>query len=150
MNNSGKTRFDWTRYITLSEDLLNQMKADEEDLARCGISRAYYGAFHLVVVYMKKNDIYRDVVGEGSHQTVIKDCISYGSSSNREAGKLWKTIGEKLKRLYECRKKADYKECYFPAMIPPTACMKDELKKAVCYAKEVQDNVVLLEEAEAS
>lgn len=35
-------------------------------------------------------------------------------------------------------------------MIPPTACMKDELKKAVCYAKEVQDNVVLLEEAEAS
>ena len=150
MSASGKGHFDWARYITLSDDLLGRMKADEEDLARCGISRAYYGAFHLVVAYMKDQGIYRSVAGEGSHQTVIKDCASYKNSDNKTAGALWLKISENLKRLYDMRKKADYEVPYFRGMIPTTACMKAELIKAIRHAKVVQKNVNELKTVESS
>ena len=41
--------FDWTDYITFSEDLLNS-RSDEASL-RSAISRAYYGAFGKIRPY---------------------------------------------------------------------------------------------------
>lgn len=149
MNSAGRCLFDWARYIALSENLLERMAEDEEDLARCGISRAYYGAFHLVVAYMKQNNLYRNVVGEGSHQTVIRDCASFQRASNQDAGKLWGQISEALKRLRDLRKKADYEGVYFRGSIPPVACMKNELIKAIHHAKDVQEKVASLRIVEA-
>lgn len=138
-------KFDWLKYIDFAGDLLEQDDNDEAK-RRCGISRAYYGAYNKVVSYMKEKNIYSNNFGEGSHQTVIKDCKNFGSNNKTEAEKAWKRIGDKLGRMKVMRVKADYRECYFQEGF--TGSMKNELAKAVQWAQAIASDVETIRKEE--
>lgn len=110
--NEGHIKFNWNRYIDLAESLFKSISkdTDNEVKERCGISRAYYGAFHRARSYLEKIGIIIDVNNKGSHNMVIEEFKNIGKSN-----KLWSRIGLDLERLKIQRKKADYDDKYFTA-----------------------------------
>ena len=139
------SKFDWLKYIDFADELLAQ-NDDDEAKRRCGISRAYYGAFNKVVSYMREQNIYSDRFGEGSHQAVINDCNNFGSNNKTEAEKAWKRIGENLGRMKVMRFKADYRDCYFPKDF--AGSMRNELTKAVQWARAIASDVETIRKEE--
>lgn len=150
MSGEGRSKFNWADYISLAENMLSRYGEEDDDEAidRCGISRAYYGAFHLTVAYMKSRSIYRDIIGEGSHQTVIKDCISYKSDLDKEIGGLWFSIGIDLKNMRIMRMRADYEDKYWKIPVSPSVRLKSELRKACVMARKIEQNIKKLNEKE--
>lgn len=150
MSIEGRIGFNWEKYISLSEEIFEKYgeEDDDEALDRCGISRAYYGAFHLTVGYMKSCHIFRRVIGEGSHEAVIKDCISYKNNANRKIGQLWFNIGNGLKRMKAMRVKADYCDKYWDQSVSPSLRLKSELKRANVEARMIEENLRKLKEIE--
>ena len=107
---TGHLKFNWNRYIDFADKLFQSMSDDEDDETkdRCGISRAYYGAFHRAQSYLHKIGIDIDVYDRGSHNRVISEFKNIGRSN-----RLWAGIGLDLERLKNQRKKADYDDKYF-------------------------------------
>ena len=140
-------KFSWCKYIELSQQINESYQDENEARARCGISRAYYGAFHVVIDYMKEQDIFQNDLGEGSHQKVIGDCVQFSKSANKDAGRLWGKLAEGLKRLKNMRVQADYKDYYWKDN-RQVLHMKPELQKAVGCAEKLQGEVCDLREAE--
>ena len=87
---TGHIKFNWIRYIDFAENLLETIPKDEDDEVkeRCGISRAYYGAFHRAKSYLNKIGITIDVNDRGSHNRVIEEFKNIGKSN-----KLWRGVG---------------------------------------------------------
>ena len=90
--------FDWTKFISLAEELIKQKHADEASW-RSGISRAYYGVFCIARNKKGLKNYYKANV----HKNVIKQ---YQDSYNRDE----KYIGTILDKLRKERNKADYDE----------------------------------------
>ena len=139
------SKFDWLKYIDFADELLVQDDNDEAK-RRCGISRAYYGAYNKVVSYMKEKNIYSSNLWEGSHQTVITDCKNFGKNNKTEAEKAWLRIGNNLGRMKDMRVKADYRDYFFPK--GATGSMKDELAKAVKRARAIASDVETIRKEE--
>lgn len=142
----GVRSFDWRKYIDLAELLLNLTKENEYNEAeyRCGISRAYYGAYNETKEYLKSigETIRED--GSGTHTDVILKCERYESNSN----KLWRGLSEKLKSLKAMRIKADYNEIYFPKHVAGNNALRYELKNAIRIAREIIDQIDTISEKE--
>lgn len=134
MTNAGYVKFDWNKYIDLAEELLKSIPDDLEDEAkeRCGISRAYYGAFHRAARFLR--DVAHQTINvyqKGSHNEVIKS-FEYFGSNNRK----YLFVAEELKRLKRKRERADYDDRYF-ATILPSVKLKNELISAIIHAKKI-------------
>lgn len=143
---AGHIRFNWNRYVDFAESLLNSMSGDEDDELkdRCGISRAYYGAFHRAQAYLIKIGITIDVNDKGSHSFVIKQFKEIGG-----ANRLWSTVGLELERLKNQRKKADYDDKYF-SNAEKNSSLKNQLKTAVLRACSIVKKIDAIEEEELS
>ena len=144
--NAGHIRFNWNRYIDYADNLLNSMFDDEDDEVkdRCGISRAYYGAFHRAQAYLNKIGITVDVNNRGSHNRVIEQFKGIG-----KANRLWFGIGLDLERLKNQRKKADYDDKYF-APAEKNSILKKQLEMAILKARSVVDKINNIEEQESN
>ena len=115
---------------------------DDEVKDRCGISRAYYGAFHRAQSYLNKIGITVDVNDRGFHNRVIDEFKNIGKTN-----KLWSGIGLDLERLKIQRKKADYCDRYF-GTIEKYGKLKKELEMAVAKARCVVKRIDEIEEQE--
>lgn len=126
--------FQWVSYIDLAEELLKQVPKDRKDnqlseaRARCGISRVYYGVFHVVQDYLKETGFVPQTIGEGSHQAVIKACREFKNN------KSLLRIGNDLERLKDKRTKADYHDVYFELAGSPYGRFHKELQLAIMIA----------------
>ena len=143
---AGHLKFNWNRYIDFAEDLLKTIPKDEEDEVkeRCGISRAYYGAFHRAQNYLNKIGITVDVKDKGSHNRVIDEFNTIGKSN-----RLWAGIGLELNRLKIQRQKADYHDRYFEA-IEKFSKLRNELEKSVSRARYIVKKIDEIEEREGN
>ena len=141
---AGHLKFNWNRYIDFADELLKSMAEDEDDELkdRCGISRAYYGAFHRAKSYLDKIGITIDINGSDSHNKVIEEYKKIGKNN-----KLWARIGLDLERLKIQRKKADYKDKYFIDS-EKSHSLKKQLQTAVLKAYEVVKLIDKIEEQE--
>ncbi len=139
------SKFDWLNYIDFADELLAQ-EDNNEARHRCGISRAYYGAYNKVVSYMKEKNIYSGRTWEGSHQTVITSCCDFGRNNKTKAEKAWRRIGINLGRIKDMRVKADYREYYFPQGY--AGSMKNELAKAVRWARGIALDIEIIRKEE--
>lgn len=141
---AGHIKFNWIRYIGFAEDLLETIPKDGDDEVkeRCGISRAYYGAFHRAKSYLNEIGISVDINGSDSHKKVISEFKNIGKSNA-----LWRGIGLDLDRLRIQRKKADYYERYFTD-IERNRKLRTELELAVEKARCVVERIDEIEEQE--
>ena len=140
---AGYVKFNWNRYIDFSDDLFKSMSIDEDDELkdRCGISRAYYGAFHRALAYLKKINITIDINNKGSHNLVINQFKDIGKNN-----RLWSKIGLDLERLKNQRKKADYYDRYFTN--EKNISLKSQLKLAILRARSIVEGIDKIEEEE--
>lgn len=141
---AGHLRFNWNRYIDFADELLQSIpeKEDDEVKGRCGISRAYYGAFHRAKIYLNKIGITIDINGADSHNKVIEAYKKIGRHN-----KLWAGIGLDLERLKIQRKKADYSDRYF-ADIEKHLKFKNQFQIAVLRAYEIVKKIDDIEKQE--
>lgn len=101
------TAFDWSRFIRLADDILQNLpSAALADAARrTAISRAYYGAFHAALALVdadrvKAGDQPLLAIGEAHGQVV--DALRHSTDRDR------KYIGDQLRQLKNDRHAADY------------------------------------------
>ena len=141
---AGHLKFNWDRYVDFAEVLLNSMAGDEDDELkdRCGISRAYYGAFHRAQAYLHKIGITIDINNVGSHKRVIEEFKKIGASN-----KLWSGIGLELDRLKKQRKRADYDDRYF-ADNEKNLSLKKQLEQSVIRARFIIERINEIEKKE--
>ena len=144
MNNAGHLKFNWKRYLSLAEYLLESMEENEDDESkdRCGISRAYYAAFHRAGKFLRAINQTVDIYQSGSHENIIKVFEDFGRKN-----KPYAFIAKELKRLKLMRIKADYNDKYFENA-RNTASLKQELKKAILMAKDIIDTIDEIEQQE--
>ena len=140
-----KSKFNWKQYIDFADKLLEESSVVSELQMRCGISRAYYGAYNIVVGLLGEGRLLRGAGGEGSHQTLINQCKNYSDDRDRHNIKIWRNIGEHLERLKAMRVRADYYSDYFEASNTLYLNFKNELKKSVSYANRILEYVYKLE-----
>ena len=128
-------KYDWKLFLGQAKKWLDEMNNDvDETLVRCGISRAYYAAFHVCRQYLNSIGMSGDIVGEGSHKEVIEDFRRLGDArKNKEC----KKISEDLKRLKQSRVDADYKDCISSSYDASAKSMKGELEKSVLVADKL-------------
>lgn len=138
--------FDWNNYLDYAEEIFNdgQLGKENECLVRTGISRAYYGLYHLCKQF---------AVGAGlvtksqlkdsgnSHSRLInelKHTNSFNVEYNNKLNAIKKDIGETLYKLRDYRNDADYKSEY-----PRTSDREPnrDLEFAVISTKEALDNI---------
>lgn len=143
---AGHIRFNWNKYVDFAESLLKSMSSDEDDELkdRCGISRAYYGAFHRAQAYLIKIGITIDLNNKSSHNFVIGQFKEIGG-----ANRLWSKIGLDLERLKNQRKKADYNDKYFSDS-ERNLSLKNQLEMAVSRARSIVERIDKIEEEEFS
>lgn len=143
---AGYIKFNWIRYIDFAENLLETIPKDEDDEVkeRCGISRAYYGAFHRAKSYLNKIGITIDVNDRGSHNRVIEEFKNIGKSN-----KFWRGVGLDLDRLKIQRKTADYDNRYFTD-IEKNRKLRNELELAVEKARCVVSRIDEIEEEDSN
>ena len=143
--NAGHIKFNWNRYIDFADSLLESMPDDEDDELkdRCGISRAYYRAFHRAQAYLNKIGITIDIYGSGSHNRVIQEYKNIGKSN-----KLWSGIGLDLERLKNQRKRADYDDKYF-AINEKNFKLKKQLDVAIEKARYIVDKINEIDDKES-
>lgn len=142
--NEGTRPFNWRKYVELAEVLLDTADENEycEAAYRCGISRAYYGAFNETKECLKYLGETIQESGAGTHSDVIIKCERYESGGN----KLWKGLSAKLRDLKDMRIKADYKRIYFPKHIAGNNALRQELKNAIRTAKEIVEQISTIRE----
>ena len=142
--NAGHSKFNWNRYIDFAESLLKSIPDNEDDEVkdRCGISRAYYGAFHRARNYLEKIGITIDSNDRGSHNMVIDEFKNIGKSN-----KLWRGIGLELERLKFQRKKADYDSKYFTDS-EKSFKLKKQLETAILKARSIVERIDNIEKNE--
>lgn len=133
-------RFDWKRYIDYANELVDFAEKDDAK-ARCGISRAYYGAFHLVTIALGEDNIRCDPNRGGSHQIVIDQCKEYKQGDNNRVISNWHNIGNLLSRMKDMRILADYKADYFASQKTGYTNMEYELRKALGYAEQILNSL---------
>jgi uncharacterized protein (UPF0332 family) len=147
-------KFDWSNYLALAKNLLNQVnisleersnKSDsisetslDEAKLRCAISRAYYSAFCIARNYLRDvEDDYRlnkwKEYKIPPHEYVIN---TFKESSNKD----YKRIGRSLDGLREIRNKVDYEDSISLHVLPANT------KIAVETAKQVIDLLKKLEQ----
>lgn len=138
MMNKSKS-FNWEEYISYGINIYKNYE-DDEAMGRSGISRIYYGAFHLTLLCLQDTGFYPSTIGEGSHQAVIKSCKSLGEKDPEDNNnKLWRELSTTLDRLKKQRKKADYSARYFSDGDPLPHDLKRELCKAMHYAEDIKN-----------
>ena len=139
---AGHIKFDWNRYISFAEELLEFIPEDKDDEAkeRCGISRAYYGAFHRAKSYLNRIGITIDINGSDSHKKVIEEYKNVGIHN-----RLWYQVGIELDRLKKQSKKADYHDKYFDNN-EKFFKLKNQLKSAILKACWVIEKINEIEE----
>lgn len=145
--NEGSSKFHWRRYVLLARSFLstvNQEKNCEAEY-RCGISRAYYGAFNETKNYLKSIGETIREKDAGSHTDVIEKCNRYANSGNR----LWTGLGDKLKSLKEMRVKADYEEKYFKQYNISENALRNELVQALKLADDIINQIAEIKDKEA-
>ena len=128
-------KYDWKLFLGQAKKWLDGMNNDvDETLVRCGVSRAYYAAFHVCRQYLNSIGMSGDIVGEGSHKVVIEDFKRLGDAhGNREC----KKISEDLKRLKQSRVAADYKDCMISSPYARAKLLKIELNKSISAADKL-------------
>ena len=146
MSKAGHIKFNWQRYLILAEELLNSIPENEDDeaKARCGISRAYYAAYHKAESYLNKIGITIDIYQKGSHRRVIEEFSNIGRSN-----KLWSGISLSLKRLKTWRESADYNDKFFDGILSNSnLTMKSQLKMAIAISKDIIERIDKIKEEE--
>ena len=145
MSNAGQVRFNWERYLHLAKELLESIPENEDDeaKARCGISRAYYAAYHKAESYLNEIGITIDIYQKGSHKRVIEEFYNIGRSN-----RLWRGIDVSLKRLKNWRESADYKDRFFDEVSNPHLTMRSILESAIILTNDVIDRIKKIEEIE--
>lgn len=145
MSKAGQVRFNWERYLNLAEELLELIpeNKDDEAKARCGISRAYYAAYHKAEAYLNEIGITIDIYQKGSHKRVIEEFHTIGRSN-----RLWRGVDVSLKRLKTWREAADYSDRFFDEVSNPNLTMKSILKSAIILANDVIERINKIEEVE--
>lgn len=90
---------DGNSLIQFSQQVLQDSTYDPEVRARCAVSRAYYGAFHLALARLESaHEFERPKDGKGIHMKVI-----------RNVRDLDRHLGERLLGLFDKRVTADYR-----------------------------------------
>lgn len=139
MTYAGYREFNWNRYIDLAEEMSD---SDDEAKCRCGISRAYYGAFHrakkfLTEVVHQTINIYRG----GAHKEVIKSFEDFGCGN-----KDYSSVAQELIRLKKQREQADYDDVFFGKRTLPSLKLKKQLEIAVERARHIVQLVDKIEQ----
>lgn len=144
MSNAGHVKFNWNRYIDLAEFLLNSIPENDDDESkdRCGISRAYYAAFHRAEKFLRNINQTIDIHNKGSHENIIKIFSEFGRNNLS-----YRFISEELKLLKIQRKKADYDDKYF-SFESRNILLKNELRKSITRARKIIEKIENLESEE--
>ena len=113
---AGYSKFNWANYIDFAKTLYQEILAGEENECkiRCGISRAYYGAFHRAEAYLRRAQIDFKIYGKGSHENLIIEFEKLGKNGDKKFTK----ISKYLDRLKQLRVKADYYDIFFNSIAP--------------------------------
>jgi len=138
--------FDWNNYIDYAEEIFDdgELGIENECLVRTGISRAYYGLYHLC----KQFAVGAGLVTESqlkdsgnSHRRLIdelKHTNRFDVEYSRQLNDIKKDIGEILYKLRDYRNDADYESEY------PRTSDRDpnrDLEFAVVNTKEALANL---------
>jgi uncharacterized protein (UPF0332 family) len=100
-----KMSFNWSRYLSLAQQLYSNSNGDEAFL-RSAISRAYYAAFVTARNHLRDKDRIRNIPVIDAHNFVITQFeLSQNPLRNR--------IGVKLRNLRKWRNFADYEDRMF-------------------------------------
>lgn len=144
MKKDNRLNFDWKYYLILSELLLDEVaklpisdgrmeenkRQEKESKCRCGISRAYYSAFHMAKNYLIEQGEALGSSFQTSHQEVIDKFIH---SKNSE----WKKIGINLDMLRGHRVRADYYKIYVKDQVVSTGDLISNLRSNVRISKKI-------------
>lgn len=132
--------FNWEDYIAYGKNIYENYEDDEDEaMERSGISRAYYGAFHLTLSCLKNTRFYPNTTGESSHNAVIESCKKLGKIREDRNAKSWANLSTWLDRLKKQRKKVDYNDYYFSLNDPQPYDLKKELGRAISCAEDIKN-----------
>ncbi len=92
--------FDWENFISLADQLVNRSDADEAAY-RSAISRAYYGVFGKIKIYVSATHKIKQSPGDAIHQKIIETLKQ--SEDSQEF-----SLGNSLSQLRASRNEADY------------------------------------------
>lgn len=138
---AGYREFNWNRYIDLAEELSD---SDDEAKCRCGISRAYYGAFHRTKKFLTEFSHQTiNIYHGGVHKEVIKSFEDFGCGN-----KDYSSVAQELIRLKKQREQADYNDVFFGKNVPPSLKLKKQLEIAIERAKHIVQLVDKIEQEE--
>lgn len=135
-------QYNWGLFLEAAKRWLNDMQDDEDEtLIRCGISRAYYAAFHVCQQYLININMGADVHGNGSHMAVINSFQQLGDArNNREC----KKISLDLSRLKNKRISADYKDFLLSSDHSYIGAKKKVLEQSIIEAEHIIDMTGML------
>lgn len=126
--------------------MLNNLDNNEakcESQIRCGISRAYYAAFHHCLVFLRNNGIDSCVVGDSSHNNVIDRFKKLYELDNNTR---YLQIYNLLRRMKDNRVQADYQDYLLGNNVPSRNGNINMLKKAISTADKIKEHLRQLQE----
>ena len=98
--------FDWSEFLRVAKELRSQdsHRIDREAELRSSISRAYYAAFKSAFNFLRDVDCDRLLSESPRIHGYVQDTFEQSHDMDR------RSVGIRLKRLHEWRKKADYND----------------------------------------